>query len=83
MNTLQGAITTGMKTREIVARNLRKARNSRKLSQEQLGFLADVHRTYVGMIEREKYNPTVEMLEKLATALELEVTDFFKIDGDK
>ncbi|NLS21289.1 helix-turn-helix transcriptional regulator [Rhizobium sp. P40RR-XXII] len=72
-----------MKTREIVARNLRKARNSRKLSQEQLGFLADVHRTYVGMIEREKYNPTVEMLEKLATALELEVTDFFKIDGDK
>lgn len=83
MNTLQSAITTGMKTREIVARNLRKARNSRKLSQEQLGFLADVHRTYVGMIEREKYNPTVEMLEKLATALELEVTDFFKIDGDK
>jgi transcriptional regulator with XRE-family HTH domain len=71
-----------MKIQRTIARDLRKARNDRELTQEQLGFLAHVHRTYVSMIEREEYNPTVEMLEKLATALGLEVTDFFKTDTD-
>jgi DNA-binding XRE family transcriptional regulator len=33
-------------------------------------------------VECEKYNPAVEMLEKLATSLELKVTDFFKTETD-
>ncbi|RVI96797.1 XRE family transcriptional regulator, partial [Sinorhizobium medicae] len=49
-----------MKVRETVARNLRIARNDRQLSQEELGLRANVHRTYIGMLEREEYNPTIE-----------------------
>ncbi|RVI96740.1 helix-turn-helix transcriptional regulator, partial [Sinorhizobium medicae] len=49
-----------MKVRETVARNLRIARNGRQLSQEELGLRANVHRTYIGMLEREEYNPTIE-----------------------
>lgn len=71
-----------MKIRRTIARNLRTVRNDRQLTQEELGFLANVHRTYISMIECERYNPTVEMLEKLAIALEIEVTDFFKTGKD-
>ncbi|RVJ38285.1 XRE family transcriptional regulator, partial [Sinorhizobium medicae] len=50
---------------------------------EELGLRANVHRTYIGMLEREEYNPTIEMLEKLATALDLKVVDFFKTDANQ
>ncbi|QWW71161.1 helix-turn-helix transcriptional regulator [Rhizobium sp. WYJ-E13] len=55
--------------RDTIARNLRQAREARELSQEQLSFLANVDRSYVGSLERREYNPTVEMLEKLAVPL--------------
>lgn len=83
MNTLHGRTTLVMKVRETVARNLRIARNDRQLSQEELGLRANVHRTYIGMLEREEYNPTIEMLEKLAAALDLKVVDFFKTDANQ
>ncbi|PLU62282.1 transcriptional regulator [Sinorhizobium medicae] len=35
------------------------------------------------MLEREEYNPTIEMLEKLAAALDLKVVDFFKTDANQ
>ncbi|RVJ33233.1 XRE family transcriptional regulator, partial [Sinorhizobium medicae] len=50
---------------------------------EELGLRANVHRTYIGMLEREEYNPTIEMLEKLAAALDLKVVDFFKTDANQ
>ena len=71
-----------MKIRDTIARNLRRARKARKLTQEQLSFLAEVDRTYVGSLERKKYNPTVEMLDRLATALGIAVVDLFEAEPD-
>ncbi len=61
-----------MKLRRIVARNIRRLRLERGLTQEELADVARLNRNYVGMIEREENAPTVDVLESLANALEVE-----------
>jgi transcriptional regulator with XRE-family HTH domain len=60
-----------MKLRAIVARNLRILRKQKGLSQEELAFQAGINRNYVGQIEREEKSPTIDIIEKLAVALEV------------
>lgn len=48
------------------------------LSQEELASRAGVHRTYIGMIERAEKNITLENIEKVAKALNLKLSDFFR-----
>ena len=47
------------------------------LSQEALGFKAQVHRTYVSDVERGARNPTVKVIWKLAVALDTEPSTLF------
>lgn len=61
-----------MKLRRIVAQNLRRLRQDRDLTQEELADLAGINRNYVGMIEREENAASVDMLESLAKALKVE-----------
>jgi transcriptional regulator with XRE-family HTH domain len=56
-------------------KRVRQERLERGLSQERLGELAHVHRTYVGMIERAEKNITLTNMEKLARALGMKVND--------
>lgn len=49
--------------------NVQKTRKSVGLSQEQLAEKADLHRTYIGMIERAEKNITLCNMEKIANAL--------------
>ncbi len=65
----------GMSLREILARNLRRLRAERGLSQEELAHRAGVNRNYVGMIEREENAATVDTMEQLAAALDVDATD--------
>jgi len=58
-----------MDVRRRVGWNVRKFRVERRLSQEQLAFEAGLHRTYVSGVERGVRNPTVTVLEQIATAL--------------
>jgi transcriptional regulator with XRE-family HTH domain len=48
---------------------VRLLRDSRGISQEELGFRAGLHRNYIGAIERGEINPTFRILLKLATGL--------------
>lgn len=50
-------------------------RNEKGISQEKLGALAGVHRTYIGMIERGEKNITIANMEKIAKALGLRLKD--------
>ena len=61
-----------MRLREIVARNLRRLRHAKGLSQEELADRAEINRNYVGMIEREENAASVDMLESLAKALKVD-----------
>ncbi|MFY9828852.1 MAG: helix-turn-helix transcriptional regulator [Rhodoplanes sp.] len=67
-----------MKLRRVVARNLRRMRRERGLSQEELADRAGLNRNYVGMIEREENAPTVDALEQLSTALNVDPVSFFQ-----
>ena len=51
--------------------NLYRARNRLGLSQEALGFAAELHRTEVGLLERGQRLPRIDTLVKLASALEV------------
>ena len=58
-----------------IGENLRRAREKRGLSQEELAFQAGVHRTYVGGVERAEYNVTVLTLLRFTKALGITVQD--------
>lgn len=68
-----------MDARALVARNLKKLRVRRGLSQEVLAVDADIDRTYVSRLERGLENPTVAVLERLAEALRVEIAEFFVV----
>ena len=52
-----------------VGRNLRAYREARGLSQEAFADLLDVHRTYMGGVERGERNLTLRSLERIADRL--------------
>lgn len=51
--------------------SVREIRKEKGLSQEELAHKADLHRTYIGMIERAEKNITLVNIEKIANALEV------------
>jgi transcriptional regulator with XRE-family HTH domain len=52
-------------------RKVRFEREKRDLSQEKFAEMADVHRTYIGMIERGEKNITLLNIEKIAAAFDI------------
>jgi len=58
-----------------VGLNIRKIREDKGLSQEKLAALADLHRTYIGQIERGEKNIGLRNLEKIAKALYVNIKD--------
>ena len=65
-------------TRKQFAKKLRDLREKAGLSQEELGFKSDLHRTYIGSIERAEQNISVDNIHKLAKALKVPVEELFK-----
>ncbi|WP_322890630.1 MULTISPECIES: helix-turn-helix transcriptional regulator [unclassified Yoonia] len=67
-----------MNIREIFAKNLRAARRRKGLSQEELAHRADLDRTYISSLERNVYNPTIDVVARLADALEIEAASLLQ-----
>jgi transcriptional regulator with XRE-family HTH domain len=67
-----------MKLREVFARNLRRRRLDRGLSQEELAHRADIDRTYVSALERSVYAASIDVLERLAEVLETDPAALLK-----
>ena len=65
------------KTRLQIAfgKRVRELRLEKKLSQEELADLADLHFTYVSSVERGERNISIENIAKLAKALECQLKD--------
>ncbi|UDL96238.1 helix-turn-helix domain-containing protein [Lichenihabitans sp. PAMC28606] len=66
-----------MDGRARVAWNLRRLRVARGLSQENLAVDAGVDRGYVSGIERQSFNPTVDILDRLTVALGTDIAQLF------
>jgi transcriptional regulator with XRE-family HTH domain len=65
--------------RFLLAQNLRLERQRIGISQEHLADLAGLHRTYVGSVERGERNISIDNIERLAAALDLQPYDLLKV----
>ncbi|WP_342111333.1 helix-turn-helix transcriptional regulator [Methylobacterium sp. SI9] len=70
--------------RIILATNLRRLRLEKGYSQDAFGYLCGLDRTYVGSIERGERNVSIDNLERIARALNLEPWQLIRQpDGDR
>ena len=60
-----------MDIRRQVGKNLAKFRKEKSLTQEDLAFDCELDRTYISGIERGVRNPTVVIIQRIATALKI------------
>ena len=61
---------------------VRKLRQTKGLSQEELAFRAKVHRTYLGGIERGERNPALKNIAAIAKALDVSLSELFSYDRE-
>ena len=61
--------------RKILASNIRAIRLGRGMSQEQLANVCELHRTYIGSVERSERNVTLSTIVKFANALNVSAID--------
>ncbi len=64
--------------RRVFAQRLRQIRQIKMLSQEELADLAGLHRTYVGSVERSERNISIDNMERLAKALEVDIIELLR-----
>ena len=57
---------------------IRELRKSRGLSQESLADLAELDRSYIGGVERGDRNISLNNIQKLSIALNVNISEFFK-----
>jgi transcriptional regulator with XRE-family HTH domain len=67
-----------MNIQEQFGLNVKKIREELNWSQDFLSEKSTLHRTYISGIERGIRNPTIEIVEKLAIALGVPISEFFK-----
>lgn len=62
---------------------IREKRLQKSLSQEELATKANLHRTYIGMVERAERNITVINLLKICQALDISMSELLVFQGEK
>ena len=60
------------------SKNLKRLRLASGISQESLAFAADLDRKYITSIEKGLRNVSITVVEKLAAALNVDISEFFK-----
>lgn len=67
-----------MNIREALADNLRRYRQEHGLSQEELAHRAEIDRTYISALERCVYAASIDVVDRLATALGVGAADLLR-----
>lgn len=60
-----------MDVRARLSGNIRRLRQLKDWSQEELAHQSGLHRTYISDLERGARNPTIEVVDKIAVALDV------------
>jgi transcriptional regulator with XRE-family HTH domain len=61
----------------LFGKNVRLAREKKSWSQDRLSEQSGLHRTYISGIERGVRNPTIEIVQQIAIALDVDIPDLF------
>ncbi|MCR5943611.1 helix-turn-helix transcriptional regulator [Ochrobactrum sp. XJ1] len=67
-----------MDVRETFAQNLKALRLAKGLSQEELAHRANIDRTYISSLERCIYGVSIDILGRLAEALDVEPAELLQ-----
>lgn len=67
-----------MKIQNLLGNNVRLLREAKGWSQDNLSDVSGLHRTYISGIERGVRNPTVSIVEQIALALKVSVSELFR-----
>lgn len=67
-----------MSGRTAFAANMRALRVAKGLSQEMLGEVSGMHRTYIGSVERGERNVSIDTMERVAVALDTQLPDLLR-----
>lgn len=62
---------------KVIGQRIRNYRTQKGLSQEKLAELASCHPTYIGQLERGEKNATLESVEKIASAMDISLSELF------
>tara|TARA_B100001964_G_scaffold245449_1_gene332456 strand:+ start:1608 stop:1826 length:219 start_codon:yes stop_codon:yes gene_type:complete len=65
------------KINKSVGSKIRQIRNKKGWSQEQLAFEANLHRAYIGQVERGEKNMGIQNLENISRALGISIKKMF------
>ena len=63
---------------KMFAQRVRVLREKQGFSQEKLAERAELHRTYIGMLERLERNPSLVCIHKIANGLGVHITELFQ-----
>lgn len=81
----QFAYGTSERGRKVFGVNVRSLRLAKGLSQEKLADLCNLHRTYIGPVERGEHNISIDSMERIADALGISVSEMLQpgrsVDG--
>ena len=72
-----------MDLREVFATNLRRWRNQRGLSQDDLAYEAGVSRSYLSQLEKGAYYASLKIIGRLAEALDAEPAELLRTTGQE
>jgi transcriptional regulator with XRE-family HTH domain len=72
-----------MDLREVFATNLRRWRNARGLSQDDLAYEAGVSRSYLSQLEKGAYYASLKIIGRLAQALDIEPAELLRMPTTK
>lgn len=67
-----------MNVKEKLGNRINELRLEKSLSQEKLALKANIDRAYMHLIEKGKTNVSIELIEKIAIALEVEIRELFE-----
>ena len=66
-----------MNIKEKVGQRIKELREEKNLTQEKLGHLSNIDRTYINSVENGKRNISIKNIEKISLALNISLKEFF------
>lgn len=67
-----------MEAQKLLGRRIRSLRQAHGLTQQQLGEKAHLNYKYMGAVERGEENPSLVVLERIATGLDVDLLELFR-----